>query len=85
MDLYDISETVQNARKARGLTQQQLADTSGLSRNRLNRFEAGQVSDMNFGTVLALLNALDLDLRIGPYNAGRPTIEDITRENDPEF
>lgn len=85
MDIYDISDTVRDARKARGMTQQHLADTAGLSRSRLNRFEAGEVTDMNFGTVLGLLNALDMDLRVGPYNAGRPTIEDITRENEPDF
>ncbi|MCW3782932.1 helix-turn-helix domain-containing protein [Defluviimonas salinarum] len=82
MDLFDISDRIREARKARGLTQEELAERAGLSRVRLNQLENGAVFDMKFGSVMSVLEALDLTLRIGTANAGRPTLDDLQREQE---
>lgn len=80
MDIFDYGERVREERKARGMTQDELAEKAGLSRGRLNRIENGQIFDMKFATVVAVLEALDLSLRIGTANAGRPTLDDLQEE-----
>lgn len=82
MDLLEIGEIVQTHRKERGWTQQQLADAARISRVRVNRLESGAVFDMNFGSVVSVLNALDLDLKVGDHNAGRPTLDDMQAEEE---
>ncbi|MEP3667791.1 MAG: helix-turn-helix transcriptional regulator [Roseibium sp.] len=82
MDLFDIGERVREERKARKMTQSDLAEAAGVSRVRVNQLEAGNVFDMRFGSVSAVLEALDLSFRIGSANSGRPTLDDIQQERD---
>lgn len=82
MDLFEISERVREQRKALGLTQAELAERAGISRVRVSQLEAGAHFDMRFSTVMAVLEALDLTLRLGTANAGRPTLDDIQNERD---
>ena len=80
MDIFDISDTVRRRRKDKGLTQQQLANTCGLSRTRVNALESGQVFDMKLSNVLSILNALGMSLRVSDARDGRPSFEDIRKE-----
>lgn len=85
MDFFEIGEAVRQARKAKGLTQAELANRVGLSRYTIIRFESGQVSDLGLRKVLSILTHLGLQLSISPwqYNV-LPTLEDMYKENEQE-
>ena len=58
---HDIAEM----RKAKGMTQQQVADIAQMQRNHISRIEAGRYS-VGFDTLQTIANALDADIRIVP-------------------
>jgi transcriptional regulator with XRE-family HTH domain len=80
MNLIQLGERIKATRKARGLTQARLAQTARVSRARLEALENARIAEIGFKTLLRILNALDLDLRISAYNRGRPTLEDLVAE-----
>lgn len=52
---------VQEVRESLGLTQAQLADKAGVSRATVNRYENQAVGGIDFDTLEALANALDVN------------------------
>ena len=77
MKPQDLGQAIRSARKARSLTQAELARTAGLSRETLNLLESGLVRDLGIRKVFAVLEALGLDLTIEPV--GRPRRPDYLR------
>jgi transcriptional regulator with XRE-family HTH domain len=77
MDHFTFSERIRSERKARGWSQQHLADAAGVSRARLEALENGRARDVTFSTASQLLEALGLEFRIGTANRGRPTLEEL--------
>jgi transcriptional regulator with XRE-family HTH domain len=75
MRTHELGQAIRNARKARNLTQAGLAATAGLSRETLNLLESGLVRDLGIRKVLAVLEALGLDLSVEP----RPRRPDYLR------
>lgn len=75
MRTHELGQAIRNARKARNLTQANLAATAGLSRETLNLLESGLVRDLGIRKVLAVLEALGLDL----------TVEPTTRPRRPDY
>jgi len=72
-----IGNTVQRARKRRGWNQTQLGDKAGLRQETISLIETGNPA-AKLETILAVLAALDLELRIVPRSKGRPAdIEEI--------
>jgi transcriptional regulator with XRE-family HTH domain len=70
--LRSLGEEVVTWRKLRGLTQVQLADRSGVSRNTLNRLERGDggISTENLLRILRGLGVLDnLSQALDPYES----------------
>jgi len=70
--LRSLGEEVVTWRKLRGLTQTQLADRSGVSRNTLNRLERGDggISTENLLRILRGLGILDnLAQALDPYES----------------
>jgi transcriptional regulator with XRE-family HTH domain len=70
--MHEIGESVAGWRKLRGLTQAQLADRSGVSRDTLGRLERGAegVSLENLLRVLRVLGILDgLPRSVDPYQS----------------
>lgn len=82
MTLLDIGETVREHRLARGMTQAELSALSGVSRVRIIHLERGDVHDMTFSNVARILECLDLSIRVGAVNAGRPILEDLQNQKD---
>jgi transcriptional regulator with XRE-family HTH domain len=80
MDLIELGERIKAARKAKGWSQTKLAETSGVSRARLEALENARLAEIGFKYLLRILNALDLDLRLTEFNRGRPTLEDLIAE-----
>lgn len=60
-----VGRLIQRFRHARGLTQVQLADLSGLRQEMISRIETGQ-GGVALATVCDVLAALDLELTLAP-------------------
>ena len=64
-DPSSLGSAIKQARHRAGLTQEALAAQANVSRRTLITLESGHVR-AELGLVLAVLRALDLELRIGP-------------------
>lgn len=60
-----IGAAIADLRKAKGMTQQQVADVAQMQRNHISRIEAGRYS-VGFDTLQTIAEALDADIRIVP-------------------
>ena len=69
-----LGDALRRYRTLAGLTQSQLAAKAGLRQATISQIEGGS-SATKFGTVCAILAALDLELTIGPRSKSRT--EDI--------
>lgn len=83
MDLEEIGARLRAARKARGLTQTALGERAGVSRAQIDRLENGRLADVGVAALGRLLAVVGLELRLGDANRGRPTLEDLAREEEP--
>ena len=68
-----IGATIQEARKRKGLTQQQLADSAGVSRGFVNRLEKGASAAVYPDKLFAVLSSLNI----------RMMLDDTAEEDDP--
>lgn len=84
IDLTELGARIKEARKAARLTQAQVAEQIGSSRTRVLAFELGYNPDMSIATVIRMMNAVGLDLRVTTYNNRRPTLDDLRREQEEE-
>ena len=71
MRLYELGYFIRKARLARGLTQERLADTAGLSRTTMNQLENGVFPDLGVNKAQAVLDQLGLELRVEPASRAR--------------
>lgn len=60
MDIYSVGKAVKARREGLGLTQDRLARLANLSRQTVQRLEAGSIKDLSFQRVTALLSVLGL-------------------------
>lgn len=70
-----IGSALRAARRAKGLTQSELASLSGQRQELISRIESGS-QGTSISAICALLAALDLEFRIRPRSRA-PDIEDI--------
>lgn len=63
-----ITETIRQARQAKGWSQRHLSARSHLTQAQISRIENGEV-DLQVSTLLELARSLDLDLRLVPRSA----------------
>jgi transcriptional regulator with XRE-family HTH domain len=82
MQIVEIGRRIRDGRRALGLTQVGLAASARVSRQTIDRLENGRTPEIGYRTLLRLLNAVGLDLRLTTYNERRPTLEDLARENE---
>lgn len=75
MRIQELGSEIRRARKARGLTQAQLAHAAGLSRETLNLLESGLVRDLGIKKVLAVIDHLGLNV----------TLQQGTRPRRPDY
>lgn len=66
MYFQELGEHVRASRKNLGLTQEQLAKTVNISRVTVNQLESGVVAEIGSRKLLALLDAVGLDLLVTP-------------------
>jgi transcriptional regulator with XRE-family HTH domain len=60
MNIQTIGKQVRHRRQAVGLTQQRLAKLADLSRQTIQRLEAGTINDLSFQRIIKLLGVLGL-------------------------
>lgn len=73
----DIGHLLRKARKAKGLTQQELANRAGIWQRTVSNIETG-TSEAKLDTVFDLLAALDLEIHVAPRSKMTPgDLEDI--------
>ena len=75
--LSTIGQIARQARRSKRLSQDRLAQLSGVSRARIAVLESDNINDMTFGNLLKILHALELDLRVVALNQQRPTLDDL--------
>ena len=80
--LSSIGQMVRQARRTKRLSQERLAELSGVSRARIAALESERISDITFCNLLSILHAVDLDLGVVPLNWQRPTLEDLRAEEE---
>jgi HTH-type transcriptional regulator/antitoxin HipB len=81
MRLDEIGQVIRKARKTQQLTQAQLSASLGMSRATLSAIENGTVPEIGIRKILALCDALGLEL-ISQQKSKRPTLQQLIREND---
>lgn len=77
----DIAAQIRDTRKAKKLTQAALAARAGISRAQIERLENDKLGDMGIVLILRVLRVLDLDLTLQAFNHGRPTLDDLVKDN----
>jgi transcriptional regulator with XRE-family HTH domain len=84
MDLLEIGELIKRTRKAKGWSQTELSQKSGVSRARIEALENTRIAEIGFKYLMRIMNSLGLDLRVTQLNRGRPTLEDLAAEEAKE-
>ena len=82
IDLSDIGQAVKKRRKELGLSQQDLAKLAKVARNRIAPLETERLPEIGFTTLLKILHAIGLDLRVTTLNRQRPTLEDLLADTE---
>jgi transcriptional regulator with XRE-family HTH domain len=60
----ELADQIRKFRKERGLTQQALGELCKMAQPTISKIEQGNVLNWNFQTILRIINALDMRLRI---------------------
>jgi HTH-type transcriptional regulator/antitoxin HipB len=63
--MNDLIQSLQNARKNKGLTQRQLAQAVGLPQGHISRIENGK-TDVRLSTLIEMVRVLDHELLLIP-------------------
>ena len=77
--LNDISQTIRTTRKARGMTQQQLAELTQLDRTTIGALERNDYNDLGIRKVERVLMMLGKTLNC--EDVGMPTLDDLVKQN----
>jgi HTH-type transcriptional regulator / antitoxin HipB len=79
MTLPELGQKLQEARKARHLSQGELAASLGMSRATISGIENGTVAEIGIRKLMALATALGLELLI-EARRDRPTLQQLREE-----
>lgn len=87
MNETGLGKALQNARKSKGLTQQQLCQLTGLSYSTLAKIERGAIKSPSIFTVTLITNALgvSLDNIVGSTMTAKSTPQKRTAQNGVKF
>jgi HTH-type transcriptional regulator/antitoxin HipB len=75
-DMDTIGQTIRQVRREKGISQQQLAERLGMSRNTISGIENGTIAEVGIRKVEAILNTLGYSLTVRRLN-GRPTLDEL--------
>jgi len=78
--IEEIGAEVAARRKARRLSQAELARLAGISRATLEALENGRCRELGYTKIARLLSVLGMELRMEDTSLHRPTLEDLREE-----
>lgn len=81
--LVDLGQEVAQLRRAKGLTQKQVGELTGLGQSTLARFETGNVAEFGSRKLLRVLEVLGYELAVKPAKP-QFTLEDALEERRQE-
>ena len=82
LDLPTLGATIARRRSALRLTQAALAGSARVSRATIDALENGRAGELGFSKIARILAALGLGLKVEEAAGGRPTLDDLLREDD---
>ena len=82
LSLLEIGELIAAKRREMKMSQSVLGKQARISRATIVALEGGTLPELGFGKVSRLLAVVGLELRAGIYNMGRPTLEDLVRDDE---
>lgn len=82
LDLAELGKTVALRRKSLKMTQPALATLAKVGKTAIDELENGRARELGFTKVSRILSALDMGLRLVESPRGRPTLEDLLRDDD---
>ena len=68
MILSELGKTIKDLRKQKGLSQESLAEQSGISRATLSKLENGYIANISIVTINQILSLLGYEIDIKPTN-----------------
>ncbi|HEY4214701.1 MAG TPA: helix-turn-helix domain-containing protein [Steroidobacteraceae bacterium] len=80
MTFKDIGLVLRSARKERGLSQGELAQSLGMSRATISGIENGTINEIGVRKVLVLATTLGLELSVSRRRS-RPTLNELREEH----
>lgn len=81
MRLNEIGQVIASTRKNKKLTQQHLGDPLGMSRSTISGIENGTIPEIGIRKILALCDALGLELLV-QVKTKRPTLQQLLKEKN---
>jgi transcriptional regulator with XRE-family HTH domain len=78
--LAQIGQRIAAARKAKKLAQLEVAQRARVSLRTINLLENGRATELGYSKLVRILAAVGLELRLGPAESRRPTLDDLLRE-----
>ncbi|WP_460909610.1 helix-turn-helix transcriptional regulator [Paraburkholderia jirisanensis] len=76
MNLAELGEVLRQARVAANLTQQQVAEMSGVPRGRISMFETGMLPELGAVKMLSLFDAVGLEI-LARRRGHQRTLDDV--------
>ena len=81
LSLNEIGLKVAAARRARHLSQTELARTAGVSRATIDALENARVGELGFAKLTRILAVVGLDFALREDNQQRPTLDELRAED----
>ena len=58
-----IGEKIKELRENKGISQDRLAELTGINRSTINRYENGSIQKISFNNLLKICEALEIDIK----------------------
>jgi transcriptional regulator with XRE-family HTH domain len=84
MKLAELGEVLRQARVAANLTQQQVAELSGVPRGRISLFETGMLPELGAVKMLSLFDAVGLEI-LARRGGHQRTLDDVRADPDEQL
>jgi transcriptional regulator with XRE-family HTH domain len=80
--LEEIGAEIARARKQQRMGLDELARRAGVGRTTIYLLEHGRATDIGYSKLARILANLGLELRLGPAESRRPTLDELMKERD---